>query len=131
MFNNYQNPYQYMNSNGYGLNTNYQNNQQRYQQVGVKGHTVSSIEEVRSAFIDMDGSTTIFPCPANNCIYTKSIDLNGQPVFKVYQLVDNANIAPKYADIQMVQNLNDRLVQIENFLKQKEGTQNDKPATNV
>lgn len=129
MFNNY-NPYM----NGYGVNANYQQPQQyqqNYQQAGLKGRTVSNVEEARSAFIDMDGSTTIFPCPANNCIYTKSIDLNGQPVFKVYQLVNNANITPRYADMQTVQNIHERLTQLENFLKQKEGAQNDKSAANV
>ena len=46
-------------------------------QAGLKGRPVSSIEEVKAAQIDFDGSLFIFPDIANKKIYTKQINLNG------------------------------------------------------
>lgn len=46
----------------------------------MKGRTVASLDEVKAAQIDLDGSLTYFPCPADNCIYAKAININGYPV---------------------------------------------------
>lgn len=51
----------------------------------LKGHMVTGIEEARAAQIDLDGSITYFPSPAENRIYAKTIDMNGMPIFMVYQ----------------------------------------------
>lgn len=56
----------------------------------LKGRPVTNIEEARAAQIDLDGSSTFFPCPAKGEVYEKAIDLNGLPVFRVYKLMDNA-----------------------------------------
>ena len=66
--------------------------------ITLKGRMVTSIEEARAAQIDLDGSITYFPSPAENRIYAKSIDMNGMPIFMVYQYVpqvqtqDNNNL---------------------------------------
>ena len=55
--------------------------------MGLKGRPVSSLEEVRAAQIDFDGSIFIFPDMANKKIYTKQIDLNGNVKLEEYDWV--------------------------------------------
>ena len=55
-------------------------------QLGLKGRPVSSLEEVRAAQIDFDGSLFIFPDLAHNRIYTKQISLDGNASLNVYEL---------------------------------------------
>lgn len=52
----------------------------------LKGRPVTSIEEVRATPIDFDGSIFYFPDLTNNRIYTKQINMDGTPLFKVYEL---------------------------------------------
>ena len=52
----------------------------------LKGRFVTSIEEVRAAPIDFDGSIFYFPDLTNNRIYTKQIMMDGTASFKVYEL---------------------------------------------
>ena len=47
---------------------------------------VSSIDEVRAASIDFDGSVFYFPDLANRCIYTKQINLDGTATLLMYEL---------------------------------------------
>ena len=53
---------------------------------GLKGRPVSSIEEVRAAQIDFDGSLFVFPDIANKCIYTKQISATGSAILNKYNL---------------------------------------------
>ena len=53
---------------------------------GLKGRPVSSIEEVRAAQIDFDGSLFVFPDIANKRIYTKQINLDGTASLNIYEL---------------------------------------------
>lgn len=55
-------------------------------QPGLKGRPVSSVEEARAASIDFDGSIFYFPDVANNCIYTKQINMDGSASINVYEL---------------------------------------------
>lgn len=55
-------------------------------QIGIKGRPVSSIEEVKAASIDFDGSIFFFPDLANKKIYTKQINLDGTSTLHVYEL---------------------------------------------
>lgn len=55
-------------------------------QLGLKGRPVSSLEEVRAAQIDFDGSLFLFPDLAHNRIYTKQISLDGTASLNVYEL---------------------------------------------
>lgn len=57
-------------------------------QTGIKGRPVSSLEEVRAAQIDFDGSVFIFPDLAHNKIYTKQINLDGTASLNMYSLTD-------------------------------------------
>lgn len=63
---------------------------------GLKGRPVSSIEEVRAAQIDFDGSLFVFPDVANKRIYTKQINLDGTASMKVYSLVEGSSATPAY-----------------------------------
>lgn len=71
--------------NGY---PNYQGFQPSYypsqQQPMLRGRLATSVDEVRASSIIMDGLETYFPLPAENAIYTKSIDMNGNAVIKKY-----------------------------------------------
>ena len=61
--------------------------QNQYQPAGgLKGRPVSSIEEVRAAQIDFDGSLFVFPDIANKCIYTKQISATGSAILNKYNL---------------------------------------------
>lgn len=83
-----------------------------------KMRVVTSIEEARAAQIDLDGTPTLFRSPAEGKIYEKSIGLDGLPVFNIYQRVDAATQQqPVYAEYKAVQNLQERVVQLENLLK--------------
>ena len=63
-------------------------NYRSYQQTGLKGRPVASIEEARCAPIDFDGSTFFFPDLANQRIYTKQINMDGTSSFNMYQLTE-------------------------------------------
>lgn len=99
-----------MNFGGFYNPVNYPN-PMSYQQSCLKGRIVSSPEEVRSVLIDMDGSTAFFPCPSNNLIYTKTIDLNGNAVIRAYKMIDQPVMANND------NNLEARISQLENAVK--------------
>ena len=52
----------------------------------LKGHPVSSLEEVKATSIDFDGSIFYFPDIANKRIYTKTVDMNGIASLNMYEL---------------------------------------------
>lgn len=111
--------YSMMNNNMAGSGGNFNNvnpmlNQQQMQQPKLNGRIVTNVEEVKGILIEPDGTTYYFPCPAENCIYTKTIDLNAQSVINVYRLSNNT--LPVYADMQTVQGINERLSSIEQML---------------
>lgn len=62
----------------------------------LKGRYVSSIDEVRAAQIDFDGSLNIYPDMANQCIYTKQVNMDGTAALKVYKLVNDTPPAPTF-----------------------------------
>lgn len=53
---------------------------------GLKGHPVSSLEEVKATSIDFDGSIFYFPDIANKKIYTKVVNLDGTASLNMYEL---------------------------------------------
>lgn len=71
--------------------------QQQY--AGLKGRVVSSLEEVKAIPVDMDGTETYFPHPASNSIYTKAIDMNGNPVIHRYVLDNTGEKETTVADL--------------------------------
>lgn len=62
----------------------------------LRGRPVSSFDEVKSTIIDFDGSVFYFPDNANKKIYTKQINVDGSPIFRVYQEVQMQE--PKYSN---------------------------------
>lgn len=52
----------------------------------LKGHPVSSLEEVKATSIDFDGTIFYFPDIANKRIYTKVVGLDGIASLNMYQL---------------------------------------------
>lgn len=93
---------------------------------GLKGRQVSSIDEVRAAQIDFDGAVNYFPCPAQQTVYGKYIDMNtGNAVILEYKLQpEQPAQAVQYADSQTVQELADRVSVLENLLSQGTGVAN-------
>lgn len=68
---------------------NYYQSQQQMgmrQQIPLKGRPVSSLEEVKAAPIDFDGSIFFFPDLANKRIYTKQINMDGTSSLFMYEL---------------------------------------------
>ena len=63
-----------------------QQQQTRLNQPLLKGRPVSSIDEVKAAPVDFDGSIFYFPDLANNRIYTKQINLDGTASLCMYEL---------------------------------------------
>ena len=63
-----------------------QQQQTRLNQPLLKGRPVSSIDEVKAAPVDFDGSIFYFPDLANNRIYSKQINLDGTASLNVYEL---------------------------------------------
>lgn len=53
---------------------------------GLKGHPVSSLEEVKASTIDFDGSIFYFPDIANKRIYTKAVGMDGVALLNMYEL---------------------------------------------
>lgn len=85
---------------------------------GIKGRMVTSVDEARAAQIDFDGSMSYFPCPAERKIFAKGLDLNGNPVFEVYQLVaGNVQQQPAYVESSAFAALQQRVEQLEAALK--------------
>lgn len=67
----------------------YYNPQQQYvPRMGLKGYPVSSLDEVRGALVDFDGSTFFFPDIGNKRIYTKQINLDGTSTLGMYTYTD-------------------------------------------
>lgn len=56
----------------------------------LKGRPVSSIDEVRAAQIDFDGSIYFFPDLANRKIYTKQITIDGTASINVYSIDESS-----------------------------------------
>lgn len=114
------------------LNYLQQQQQQAYQQpqmfptqmsgTYLKGRIVTSMDEAKAAQIDLDGTSTFFPCPAEGKIYEKLIGLDGLPIFRVYQ-INNSQKQPAYAE----QNIVDRLVERVDRLEKQIGGMNHEP----
>lgn len=130
MYGNYYNPYGATQQMQQRL-ANLQQQQQMYQQQmptimspaqpnayqpvqQIKGRPVTSIEEARAAQVDLDGTSTYFPAPAEGKIYEKLIGMDGLPVFRVYTLQEGgAQKQPVYADNNVVIALQRRIEKLE------------------
>lgn len=88
----------------------------------LKGRVVTGMDEAKAAQIDLDGTSTFFPCPAEGKIYEKLIGLDGLPIFRVYQ-INNSQKQPAYAE----QNIVDKLVERVDRLEKQIGGMNHEP----
>lgn len=97
----------------------------------IKGRIVTGMEEARAAQVDLDGTISYFPSPAENKIYVKYVGMDGIAVFNVYSM-DESNAPTKSAVAPATNNgleaLAKRVDAIENQLKGVIG--NVQPATN-
>ena len=84
----------------------YQPTMQQPMPMALKGRIVTGMDEAKAAQIDLDGTSTFFPCPAEGKIYEKLIGLDGLPIFRIYE-INNSQKQPAYAE----QNIVDRLVE--------------------
>ena len=98
----------------------------------LKGRYVSSIDEVRAAQIDFDGSLNIYPDMANQCIYTKQVNMDGTATLKVYKLVNDTPPAPSFVTKEeldaAIQQLRDSLVSQEKEMQPKKQNPGPVPA---
>lgn len=131
MYGNYYNPYPAYDENMQKRLSELQRQQQAYSQPRppiIKGRIVMGVEEAKAAQIDLDGTSTFFPCPAEGKIYEKSIDLNGLPVFRVYEL---ARQPEPQRIVYAEQNIVDKLLERVNKLEQQLGGMNYEPDANI
>ena len=99
-------------------------------QAGLKGRPVSSIEEVKAAQIDFDGSLFIFPDIANKKIYTKQINLNGVAELNVYEWVTQPQILTAVGDFVTKQEFEDTMSKVKDALMQIQPQEQKKEAFN-
>lgn len=107
MYNNFQQnpylPYGYQQKTNYNMpnygavTSPYGSIEARLPQNYLKCRPVSSIEEVRAAQVDLDGSLFVFPDIANQKIYTKQINPDGTASLNVYTLqIEEPKTEPRY-----------------------------------
>lgn len=65
---------------------NYYQQNRPQQQMFLKGRPVASLEEVKAAPIDFDGSIFYFPDLAQGKIYTKQINFDGTASLNMYEI---------------------------------------------
>lgn len=101
-------------------------------QLGLKGRPVSSLEEVRAAQIDFDGSLFIFPDLAHNRIYTKQISLDGNASLNVYELsqIPMQTSTIETSNFVTREEFNNAVGQLKEALSQVSVTQDGKPQFN-
>nr|DAL98636.1 MAG TPA: zipper dimerization domain transcription factor-like protein [Caudoviricetes sp.] len=80
---------------------------------------VSSVEEAKAREIIPNGASYFFPSPSENRIYEKSTGMDGQQVFKAYELVELPSVVP--ATTGSVKALEARIQNIENLLQELVG----------
>lgn len=99
--------------------------QQMQQQVSpLRGRTVTCMEEVKAAQVMLDGTSAYFPSPSESRIYEKSIDLNGNPVYKIYELSKKPIKNP-------VESLEEKVNKLETMVRELQGrrVENESNAT--
>lgn len=127
MYGNYgQNPYA---NGGYPamqnrLATLEQQYQQQYMRpqmpLGISGRLVTGIEEAKASQVALDGTMSYFPSPAEGKIYAKGIDMQGLPMFMVYELKtpENNNLNPQNEKNMQIMELKNRIEALENKIKE-------------
>ena len=87
----------------------------------LRGHPVSSLEEVKATSIEFDGSIFYFPDIANKRIYTKTVDNSGIAQLNMYELKPlPANTSN--GDFVTRQEFESAMTKIAGLLSQKQAT---------
>lgn len=90
----------------------------------LNGRQVASVDEVRAARVDFTGMPSYYPCPSQNAIYVKYLDMStGSAVILEYRPHQVSN-PPQYADMNVVSSLDKRLT----LLEQQLGVKPNEPA---
>lgn len=84
-----------------------------YAQPNARIRPVSSLEEVRAAAVDFDGSVFYFPDFASRRIYTKQINLDGTASLNMYELAELPTESSAYVTRE---EFNTTLVEIKDYL---------------
>lgn len=87
-------------------------------QTFIKGRLVSNVSEVQAMAIDMSGETFYFPCYSENCIYTKSIGLDGRAIINRFIYEEPPKPAPQKNGYDSIR---DALSALEDKVKVLEG----------
>lgn len=81
----------------------------------LRGRQVASVDEVRAAQVDFSGNISYYPCPNQNVIYAKYLDMNtGQAV--ILEFRPQPVQQPQYAEMNAVRTLEQRISNIEQAL---------------
>ena len=88
----------------------------------LKGHPVSSLEEVKATSIDFDGSIFYFPDIANKRIYTKAVDMQGIATLNMYVLQPLPPEVPNTGDFITRQEFEQTITQLINQIPKTEST---------
>lgn len=89
---------------------------------------VTCLEEAKAARIALDGSMSVFVNIQDGEIYTKQLSMNGLAELKTYKLVNPQENKIEYVTSNDFNGLNQRVQNIENFLNQLGGQQNESNA---
>lgn len=92
---------------------------QPQQSAMLRGRVVTSLEEVKASPVIMDGIETYFPLPAENAIYIKYVDLNGNSVIKKYVQIQQED------NQEQQQPLTTAITDLQNRVKSLETVLND------
>lgn len=95
------------------------------QQPTLKGRPVSSLEEVRAAAVDFDGSVSIFPDLANRKIYTKQCNMDGTAQLNMYELKELPNEQDMQTAFITRTEFNQAMVAIKDALSKKTKIESD------
>ena len=81
----------------------------------LKGRQVASVDEVKAAQVDFSGNISYYPCPNQNVIYAKYLDMNtGSAV--ILEFRPQPVQQPQYAEMNAVRTLEQRIANIEQAL---------------
>ena len=88
------------------------------QMLGLKGRPVSSLEEVRAAAVDFDGSVSFFPDLANGKIYTKQCNMDGTASLNMYEIKEIPTPPSPNADYVTREEFNSAMTALKQALSQ-------------
>lgn len=86
--------------------------------LGLKGRPVTSLEEVRAAAVDFDGSVSFFPDLANGKIYTKQCNIDGTASLNMYELKEIPTVPNPNSDYVTREEFNTALTSLKQALNQ-------------